>query len=338
MTPANPTILVGQTQQFSASGPHAPAAISSGANHTCALMADRSVRCVGQNNWGQLGDGHYYTNSSTLVAVVGLTTAISVGAGMEHSCALLADATMRCWGTSYVGQLGDGTFGGWSDVPKPVQGISGAIAAVVGGFHTCAILSDRSMRCWGRNQDGQVGNGDNTTDVSLPNAVIGLSGPVSTATGGGYHTCALMPDATVRCWGRNTRGQLGSGSSAPFSSTPVPVSGMTNAVAVSGGGYHTCALLQDGTVQCWGENASGQIGNTLPYSSVPVTVAGISNAVAISTGLSAQLRGVVGWHDTLLGPERPGTAGQRHDDEFVVSGAGKRGERRDSDRQRWLLW
>ncbi len=193
---------------------------------------------------------------------------------------------MRCWGTSYVGQLGDGTFNGWSHVPKPVLNLSGAIAAVVGGFHTCAILSDRSMRCWGRNQDGQVGNGDNTTDVSVPHTVIGLGGPVSTATAGGYHTCALMPNATVRCWGRNTRGQLGDGTNSFFSSTPVPVSGMTNAAAVSGGGWHTCALLQNGTVQCWGENDHGQIGNTLSHSNVPVTVAGISNAVAISAGVN----------------------------------------------------
>jgi hypothetical protein len=191
---------------------------------------------------------------------------------------------MRCWGTSYVGQLGDGTFNGWADVPKPVLNLSGAIAGVVGGFHTCAILSDRSMRCWGRNQDGQVGNGDNTTDVSVPHTVLGLPGPVSAAAAGGYHTCAIMADATVRCWGRNTRGQLGDGSNNAFSSTPVAVSGMTNAATVSGGTWHTCALLRDGRVQCWGENDNGQIGNTLPFSNVPVTVAGIDNAVAISTG------------------------------------------------------
>ena len=284
VTPANPTILVGQTQQFTAAGMSIPATIDGGGNHACLLMSDRSVQCFGQNNWGQLGDGHIGTNASTPVAVSGLTTAVDVGAGMEHSCALLADGTMRCWGTSYVGQLGDGTFNGWADVPKPVLNLSGAIAGVVGGFHTCAILSDRSMRCWGRNQDGQVGNGDNTTDVSVPHTVIGLGGPVSTAIAGGYHTCALMPDATVRCWGRNTRGQLGDGTNNFFSSTPVPVSGMTNAAAVSGGTWHTCALLRDGTVQCWGENDNGQIGNTLSHSNVPVTVAGISNAVAISTG------------------------------------------------------
>lgn len=284
VTPVNPTILVGQAQQFTASSASLPATIDGGGDHTCMLMTDRTVRCFGQNSWGQLGNGSF-TPSSTPVAATGLATAVDVGAGMEHTCSVLTDGTMRCWGTSYVGQLGDGTFNGFSEVPKPVLNLSGAIAGVVGGFHTCAILSDRTMRCWGRNQDGQVGNGDNTTDVSVPQPPVpGLTGVVA-ATAGGYHTCALMPDATVRCWGRNTRGQLGDGSDSFFSTTPVPVSGLTTATAISGGGWHTCALLQNGTVQCWGENDWGQLGNALPYSNVPVTVAGISNAVGISTGV-----------------------------------------------------
>ena len=244
-------------------------------------MTDRSIRCAGLNNWGQLGNGGY-SNSSTLVAVTGLTTAVNVGAGIEHTCAVLADGTMRCWGTNYVGQIGNGSMDG-SPVPTPVQGLTTVIGSAVGGFHNCALLSDRTVRCWGRNQDGQVGNGDNTTDARTPQPVSGLSG-VAALAAGGYHSCALMPDATARCWGRNTRGQLGDGSSLQWSSTPVPVSGLATAVAISGGFYHTCALLQDGTVQCWGDNDSGQIGNTLAYSSVPMTVAGISNAVGVSAG------------------------------------------------------
>jgi alpha-tubulin suppressor-like RCC1 family protein len=283
ITPDQPDIAVGETQQFTANGMSTPATIDAGGDHACMLMSDRSVRCFGRNQWGQLGDGHFFTNASTPVPVVGLTTAIDVGAGMEHSCSVLADGTMRCWGTRYVGQLGDGSNDGLTDVPVAVQNLTGAIAGVVGGFHTCAILSDRSMRCWGFNEDGQVGNGATAFSANVPQAVVGVGGPVSAATAGGYHTCALLPDSTVRCWGRNTRGQLGNGTSIS-SSTPVAVSGLTNVAAVSGGGYHTCALRRDGTVQCWGENDRGQIGNTLAFSNVPVTVAGISTAVAISTG------------------------------------------------------
>ena len=246
------------------------------------LFDDQSVRCAGHNNFGQLGNGQF-TDSSTLVVASGVTTSVGVGAGIEHSCALLADGTARCWGTNFVGQLGDGTVGGGSEVPKAVQGLTSAIALAVGGYHNCALLADRTVRCWGRNQDGQLGNGNNTTDAGTPQTVSGLSGVAALALGG-YHSCALMPDGTARCWGRNDRGQVGDGTSNS-SSTPVVVSGLTNAADLSGGLYHTCALLRDGTVQCWGQNDSGQLGNTLVFSSVPVTVSGITNAVAMSAGV-----------------------------------------------------
>src|SRR4051812_7745233 len=167
LTPANPMILAGQTQQFSASGDLTPIAIAGGGFHGCILGPNGTIRCAGANSWGQLGNGGF-ANASTPVPVSGITTALSVGAGIEHTCSLLADGTLRCWGTNYVGQLGNNSAGGLSEVPRPVQGISGAIALAVGGFHNCALLSDRTVKCWGRNQDGQVGNGDNTTDVTEP--------------------------------------------------------------------------------------------------------------------------------------------------------------------------
>jgi len=283
VAPSNPTILVGQTQQFTATGVSAPAMIAGGGYHTCVLMTDQSVRCFGENNWGQLGNGGF-ANASTPVTASGLTTAVSAGAGIEHSCALLADGTVRCWGTNFVGQLGNGTIGGGSAIPTTVQNLSAVAALAAGGFHNCAILSDRTVQCWGRNQDGQLGNGNNTTDSGTPQPVSGLSG-VAALAGGGYHTCAILTDATVRCWGRNDRGQVGDGTTSSRS-TPVAVTGMTNAIQISGGLYHTCALLADGTVQCWGQNDSGQIGNTMVFSSVPVTVSGIANAVAVSAGVS----------------------------------------------------
>ena len=283
LSPTSPQILAGQTQQFSATSALTPTAIAGGGYHTCLMFPDQSLRCAGENNWGQLGNGGF-ANSAIPVSVVGISTASMVGTGIEHTCSLLADGTIRCWGTNYVGQLGDGTTAGLSELPKPVQGIANAVGLAVGGFHNCALLSDRTVKCWGRNQDGQVGNGDNTTDVRAPNLPVSGLASVAAITAGGYHSCALMPDSSVRCWGRNTRGQLGDGTDSFFASTPVAVNGMTNAVSVSGGFYHTCAALRDGTVQCWGDNDSGQIGNALAYSNVPMTVAGISNAVAVSSG------------------------------------------------------
>lgn len=283
LSPSTPMILAGQTQQFSATSAFTPTAIAGGGYHTCLMFPDATLRCAGENNWGQLGNGGF-ANTATPVPVTGITTASTVGGGIEHTCSLLADGTIRCWGTNYVGQLGDGTTAGLSEVPRQVQGISGAIGLAVGGFHNCALLSDRTVKCWGRNQDGQVGNGDNTTDVRAPDLPVSGLASVAAITAGGYHSCALMSDSTVRCWGRNTRGQLGDGTGSFYSSTPVVVSGMTAAVSVSGGFYHTCAVLRDGAVQCWGDNDSGQIGSTLAYSNVPVTVAGISNAIAVSAG------------------------------------------------------
>jgi hypothetical protein len=146
------------------------------------------------------------------------------------------------------------------------------------------VLSDHTVQCWGRNQDGQVGNGDSTTDTSLPAAAVVGLGSVAALAGGGYHNCALMPDSTVRCWGRNDDGQLGTGNRTRATSA-VEVSGL-RAAAVSAGGYHTCALLLDGTVQCWGKNEWGQVGQPTTTGAfiVPTTVPGVSNAVAVTAG------------------------------------------------------
>src|SRR5690349_20996048 len=108
VSPSNPTILAGQTQQFSATSPLTPTAIAGGGYHTCLMFPDATLRCAGENNWGQLGNGGF-ANASAPVLVSGIATASTVGAGIEHTCSLLADGTIRCWGTNYVGQLGDGT-------------------------------------------------------------------------------------------------------------------------------------------------------------------------------------------------------------------------------------
>src|SRR4051812_932556 len=280
ISPPNPTLLVGQTQQLALSGGAIPVGIATGLWHTCTRFSDQSIRCTGRNNQGQIGNNSF---DPAHAPVLVLANAASIRAGAEHACSLMNDGTMQCWGSNYTGQLGDGTMGGFALVPQAVQGISNAISAVTNGYHTCAILSDHTVKCWGRNQQGQVGNGDNTTDVTVPASVLGL-GAVADLAAGGYHTCALMPDSTVKCWGRNGRGALGDGTSND-ASTPVTVSGMNTASALALGGYHSCALLRDGTVQCWGESDAGQIGTpSLTFSEVPATVDGISGAVGISTG------------------------------------------------------
>jgi len=290
VAPANPSIGVGQTQQFTASGARAPtAAVSAGGQYTCVLLPDGTAQCVGRNQFGQLGNGTL-NDSSVLVAVNGLTTATRVAAGDEFACALLGDGTVRCWGLGESGQRGDGTFGTFAPSPVAVSGLTGAVAVASGYGHACALLGDGTMRCWGENVEGQLGNGTTANPStgppgsSVPVAVSGITGAASITTGA-YHTCVLLGDGTVRCWGRNGQGQLGDGT-LTNSATPVPVAGITGVAAVSGGGSHTCALLRDGTVHCWGENVDGQLGTSTAgeVSTTPVRVGGITGAIAVTAG------------------------------------------------------
>src|SRR5437667_75328 len=303
VTPANPTIGVGQTQQLTANGALTPTAVAAGGFHACMRLPDGTVQCWGRNYSGQLGNGDgNLTNSSVPVTARGLTTATSVVTGDAHTCALLGDGTVQCWGVGDSGQRGDGTFNTISSVPGAVGGMGGAghltnaVAVAARGYHSCALLGDGTVWCWGRNQDGQLGNGiplpappgtqcPSSWCSSTPVRASGITGAAAVIAGG-YHTCAvLMPDRTVQCWGRNDDGQLGDGTRTS-SSTPVPVGGLTGAAAVTGGFYHTCALLGDGTVQCWGQNYEGQLGNGIVggVSTLPVVVAGLANVRAVSGG------------------------------------------------------
>ena len=290
VTPADTTITVGQTQQFTANGAITPTGVSAGGEYTCVRLPDGTVQCVGHNQFGQLGNGTL-DDSSVLVAVSGLTTVSQVATGDEFACALLGDSTARCWGLGSSGQRGDGTFDKISTVPVAVVGMTGAVVVSGGYEHACALLGDHTMRCWGRNVDGQLGDGTRapldcvpgSCGSSTPVRVVGITS-ADAITAGAYHTCALLSDRTVQCWGRNDDGQLGDGTWSS-SSTPVRVGGLTGVAAVSGGGYHTCALLGDGTVRCWGRNTEGQLGDgTIAGSLTPVQVVGVTGAVAVSGG------------------------------------------------------
>ena len=283
IAPDTPTLLVGQTLQLAANGAVLPTAIATGAGHTCVLYTDQSIRCTGQNSQGQVGNGTY-TNVFEPAVASGTVNPASLGAGLEHTCTFVGDGRMQCWGANFTGQLGDGTMGSFAMTPQFVHNITNAIKAITGGFFTCAMLPDRTMQCWGRNQDGQLGNGDSTDRRSIAGAGAG-SRPRGRLRRRRVPACALMADRTVRCWGRNVRGQVGDGTTNSPVTLPRPVSGMNGAVALSLGGYHSCALLQDATVQCWGENDLGQIGaEGLALSSVPLTVSGISGAAGVFTG------------------------------------------------------
>lgn len=281
INPTNPTITTGQTLQLTATGAAVPTMVAAGGEYTCVRLPDGSVRCAGRNQFGQLGDGSW-TNQTTLVSVSGIASATTIAAGDEFACALLADGTAMCWGLGEKGQRGDGTNTQIALTPVAVQGLAGATALTAGYAHACALLNDTTVRCWGANTDGQLGD-PSSTGSSVPIPVPNLTGVIAISAGA-FHTCALMNDRTVECWGSNGNGQIGDGTTTDAFS-PALVGGLSNVAAISGGGAHTCALVADGSLQCWGNNYQGQLGNgTTDPSPTPVPVNGIVNAAGVSAG------------------------------------------------------
>jgi alpha-tubulin suppressor-like RCC1 family protein len=246
-------------------------AIATGFAHSCAILDDGSVKCWGANASGQLGYGDRTTRLAPPLTAVNLglgRSARALSLGAYHSCALLDDFTMKCWGSNSDGQLG------YNDKvqrtgPATATLDFGANVTVrsmsVGTYHSCAILSDNSLRCWGRNSEGQLGYGDTTARLTPATTVdVGTGLIPRQVTAGLSHTCALFDEGTFQCWGANDEGQLASGDNvarpAP-NQTPMTIATGRAVVELSAGRQHTCALLDDRTLKCWGSNTYGQIGN-----------------------------------------------------------------------------
>ncbi len=213
--------------------------------------------CWGHNYYGQLGDGSVTTRLSPPTSPVPLPPGVTaVATGERHTCALLADRTVRCWGDNGYGELGNGTFGGSSTVPTSVSGLTGVVEIRSANRTVCARKSDSTVWCWGIGYNGRLGN-SNDGNRAAPVQVTGLAA-VSIVVGDA-HGCAIKADSTVWCWGTASAGQIGDGSTVDRTS-PVQVAGLTSAVAVGGGYGHSCAAKTDGTVWCWGSDLNGQLG------------------------------------------------------------------------------
>ena len=182
---------------------------------------------------------------------------ISVGNG--HVCAVTTGGGAYCWGQDRNGSLGNDLPLEDSSVPVLVSGFSSGMADISTGLHTCGLTTGGAVWCWGYNDDGELGNNSNTPSP-VPVQVVGLTSGVIDIACGRYHSCAVLNDGSVKCWGYNGGGALGDGTNVD-KLTPVSVVGLAGrAVAVSAGGLHSCALLNDGTMQCWGSNYEGQLG------------------------------------------------------------------------------
>jgi Alpha-tubulin suppressor and related RCC1 domain-containing proteins len=262
--------------------------VAVGGESACAVFVDGKVRCWGGDSIGELGDGQtrpYGQSISVPAPVIGISNAKAIAGGYQHYCALLGDGTVRCWGANNAGQMGNGGYD-TASTPTAVAGLAGVtVTAIAGGaMHTCVLLSDSTIRCWGYNGSGQLGVlGGNPTTPQAPN----LTG-IKAVSAGGYHTCVIVSGGQVRCWGLNNNGQLGVTTVSFSTIDPQTVAGLSGAAtAISAGDSHTCALLTDGTVWCWGGGNDGQLGTGDTNSSATPLSIYVAPATAISaTSLS----------------------------------------------------
>ncbi|MGC0420803.1 RCC1 domain-containing protein [Embleya sp. AB8] len=248
--------------------------IAAGGGHSLALLADRTMVSWGRNNHGQLGNG---TNmdSSVPVRVEGLDKVVAISAGLGHCIALREDGTVWAWGCNIKGQLGDGTSAG-RNVPALVGGLTGVTRIAAGGDHNLALVgepggSGNTVRAWGHNATGQLGDGTTENRYAPVETAIG-SGPVSLIAAGANHSIAVTgTDGALIAWGHNASGQLGDGTT-DSRNKPVTVRGLAGIRLATCGREHTVVLLSDGSVRSWGANGSGQLGNgTTTDSATPVT-------------------------------------------------------------------
>jgi hypothetical protein len=233
-------------------------AIAAGGEHSLALLSNGTVMSWGANAEGQLGNGKF-AKSNVPVTVKALSGAAAVAAGEEHSLALLAGGTVMAWGANEFLQLGtQGTLkkvGGEepgeepeyeeiqvenSNVPLPVQKLTGVTAVAAGRLHNLALLGDGTVMAWGDNELDQLGGGTSGGTTAMPSAVSGLGG-VSAISAGGGHSLALLAGGTVTAWGYNPDGQLGNGANVN-SPVPVAIKGLGEVAGVAGGGYHSLSF------------------------------------------------------------------------------------------------
>lgn len=239
--------------------------ISSGFYHTCGIRNTGRLYCWGQDNRSQLGNGGANTNVATPVEVSGgATDWKSVSAGGDHTCAIKTNGTLWCFGGDDAGQLGNGATTADQSVPVQVGAATDWKSVSAGlAFTTCGRRANKRIYCWGRDGDGQVGNGSPNSNVNVPTEVAGNHADWTMVSTGGDHACGLR-QGKVYCWGNDLDGQVGDGGGPgnPDRSSPVLIAGgFRDWTSVSAGLTHTCARRATGRIYCFGSDIKGGIGD-----------------------------------------------------------------------------
>ncbi len=255
-------------------GGHQFASVDAGYNHTCAITSANAAYCWGSNSHGELGTGTYYTGSSIPEPVSGGHQFTAVSAGLDYTCALATDHKAWCWGSGATDALGripeescpSGTMGiRCASAPISVETSITFSQVSAGDLHACGLAVDGYPYCWGDNTYGQIGvSGAPRGPVPLQLSVDGGS-KLTRLSAAEEHSCALTLSSVPFCWGRNTSGEIGNGSTEIIIRSPTSVTGTRTYASISAGGSsissHTCALTADGKAYCWGSKELGQLGD-----------------------------------------------------------------------------
>jgi alpha-tubulin suppressor-like RCC1 family protein len=230
--------------------------VAVGDTHICALRTDGTIRCIGDDSEGQLGDGALVNTPTAQKTLI--TDGAKIEAGFDHACVARTGGAMSCWGSGTWGQLGDGTEPTYQSVPSDVSGVTSPSSFALGLGSTCAATG--GVSCWGQGFNEQLGDAMYDYRDAPYHLTAPLDANVTAVAHGGFYACATKNDQSLWCWGDNSSGQLGDGTTME-AGVPVQVTRLPGVVEVAAGWLHTCARTAS-AVECWGEYNEGELGGT----------------------------------------------------------------------------